>query len=357
MGGGSGLTRGSASLTHRSIESLRPAEAPYRVRDQRCVGLAVRVAPSGLKTWDLAYRIRGGRARRVSLGRVTDTSLENARERANVLTSAARAGRDLLAEEEEARAAAAARLTVEQLIELYVRRVVTGRLRTAREIEGRLKRALAPVMHRHAGDIRRRDLRELFDSCADQGIEREAEKRRQTVGAMFRWALSQDIVETDATAGLKSYDPGTPRDRVLTVKEIERLWKWFDSSDIPPVVADILRLELLTGARCGEISGLSAEEINQNEWIWTLPAVRSKNKRPRVTPLVGAVRRIIEARLSIVQQGPLFRGETGAALSSSHIGHHLLTRLDKLPIEKFTTHDLRRTVATQLTEMAIPSNW
>jgi len=44
-------------------------------------------------------------------------------------------------------------------------------------------------------------------------------------------------------------------------------------------------------------------------------------------------------------------------LSSSHIGHHLLTRLDKLPIEKFTTHDLRRTVATQLTEMAIPSNW
>ena len=122
-------------------------------------------------------------------------------------------------------------------------------------------------------------------------------------------------------------------------------------------MADILRLELLTGARCGEISGLSAEEINQNEWIWTLPAVRSKNKRPRVTPLVGAVRRIIEARLSIVQQGPLFRGETGAALSSSHIGHHLLTRLDKLPIEKFTTHDLRRTVATQLTEMAIPSNW
>src|SRR5262245_14953374 len=302
MVGGSGLTRGSASLTLRSIESLRPAEAPYRVRDQRRVGLAVRVAPSGLKTWDLAYRIRGGRARRVSLGRVTDRSLENVRERANAITSAARAGRDLLAEEEEARAAAAARLTVEQLIELYMRRVVTGRLRTAREKEGRLKRALAPVMQRYAGDIRRRDLRELFDRCAGQGIEREAEKRRQTVGAMFRWALSQDIVETDATAGLKSYDPGTPRDRVLTAGEIKRLWEWFDSGALPPVVADILRLELLTGARCGEISGLSVEEINQNEWIWTLPAARSKNKRPRVTPLVGAAQRIIEARLSIVQQ-------------------------------------------------------
>ena len=38
--------------------------------DQRCKGLAVRVAPSGVKTWDLAYRIRGtGKMRRLSLGR------------------------------------------------------------------------------------------------------------------------------------------------------------------------------------------------------------------------------------------------------------------------------------------------
>jgi hypothetical protein len=78
------------------------------------------------------------------------------------------------------------------MIELYVRRRVTGRLRTAKEIESRLKRALAPTMQRYSEDIRRRDLRELFDQCADQGIEREADKRRQTVGAMFRWALSQD---------------------------------------------------------------------------------------------------------------------------------------------------------------------
>jgi hypothetical protein len=112
MASGSGLTRGTVSLTHRSIEALRPAEAPYRVSDQRCIGLSVRVAPSGIKTWDMAYRIRGsGKVRRVSLGRVTDVSLERARQRANELTSAARAGRDLIAEEEESRAAAASRLT------------------------------------------------------------------------------------------------------------------------------------------------------------------------------------------------------------------------------------------------------
>ena len=354
MACGSGLTRGTVSLTHRSIEALRPAEAPYRVSDQRCIGLAVRVAPSGIKTWDLAYRIRGlGKVRRMSLGRIADVSLEKARDRANELTSAARTGRDLIAEEEESRDAAASRLTVQQLIELYVRRRVTGRLRTALDIERRLNRALARILNRYANDVRRRDIRELLDAVADQGIEREAEKRRQTVGAMFRWALSQDIVEADPTAGLKAYDPGTPRDRVLTVEEIEALWKWLNSNALPPDPADILKLQLWTGARCGEISGLCAEEIDREEWNWTLPAARSKNKRPRVTPVVGVARQIIEAQLSTVQSGPLFTAETGTVLTAAHIGHYLLARSDKLPIGKFTTHDLRRTVATMLAEMGI----
>jgi integrase len=354
MAGGSGLTRGTVSLTQRSIDALRPSEAPFRVSDQRCIGLAIRVAPSGVKTWDLAYRIRGaGKARRLSLGRVADLSLEKARERANQLTSAARNGRDLIAEEAETRAASASRITVENLIDLYVRRRVKGRLRTAKEIESRLKRTLASVLGRHADDLRRRNIRELLDGVADQGIEREAEKRRQTVGAMFRWALSQDMVEIDPTAGLRAYDPGTPRDRVLSADEISALWKWLKSGDLPPDPADILRLQLATGARCGEISGLCAEEIDREQWTWTLPAARSKNQKPRVTPLVGIARDIIETRLAIRPRGPLFSAESGKPFTSAHIGHYVLSRLDKMPIAKFTTHDLRRTVATTLAEMGI----
>jgi hypothetical protein len=83
MAFGSGLTRGAPPLTHRSIEALRPAEALDRVPDQRCKGPAVRVARSGVKTWDLPYRICGtAKMRRLSLGRTTDVSLEEAREQA-----------------------------------------------------------------------------------------------------------------------------------------------------------------------------------------------------------------------------------------------------------------------------------
>jgi integrase len=355
MAHGSGLTRGAQLLTHRSIEAMRPGEAPYRVPDQRCKGLAVRVAPSGMKTWDLAYRIRGTKKmRRLSLGRIADVGLEQARERANELTSAARGGRDLIAEEGEARDAAASRITVGSLIDLYLRRRVYGRLRTAKGIESRLRRTLVPILQRYAADVCRRDIREILDAMVDQGKGREAEKRRQVCTAMFRWALSQDIVETDPTAGLKAYDPGTPRDRVLTVEEIETLWKWLDSDSVHPDVADILKIELLTGARCGEICGLHVQEIDRLKWIWTLPPERSKNGRQRVTPILGVARDILEPRLTTsVDKGPLFMIESGAIMTSAHIGHYLLTRGARLPIAKFTSHDLRRTFATMLAEMGV----
>jgi hypothetical protein len=187
----------------------------------------------------------------------------------------------------------------------------------------------------------------------DLGKGREAEKRRQVCTAMFRWALSQDIVEADPTAELEAYDHGAPRDRVLTIEEIAILWEWLESDALSAEAADILKLELLTGARCGEISGLRAEEIDRQKWIWTLPAGRSKNGRQRATPIVGLAREILEARFSALEKGPLFVIETGAVLTSAHIGHYLITRGARLPIAKFNSHDLRRTFATMLAEMGI----
>ena len=118
---GSRKTREATMLTARAIEAMKPEEEPYRAPDQRCKGLAVRVAPSGVKTWDLAYRVRGaGKVRRLSLGRVSDLGLEQARERAPRLTSAARQGRDLIADEEQARAAKDREITVQKLVDRYV---------------------------------------------------------------------------------------------------------------------------------------------------------------------------------------------------------------------------------------------
>ena len=278
---------------------MRPAEVPYRIKDQRCAGLALRVAPSGVKTWDLTFRIRGSaKIRRISLGRVTDLGLEKARERATELTRAGRAGRDLIADEQDAQAVAASRLTLEQIIAEYIRRRVIGRLRTGTEIERRLRRALGPLLHRFPDEIRRRDIRVLLDAAADQGILREAEKRRQTIGAMYKWAISQDLVEANPAAGLTPYHSAVLKNRVLSAEELAYLWQWLQSDALPRSHADVLKLQILTGARCGELGGIASDEVDSTLWTWTLPATRSKNKRPRVTPLVGLAREIVEIALA-----------------------------------------------------------
>jgi integrase len=351
-----GLTRPAIALTTRAIDALQPGPAAYRVPDLKSKGLALRVATSGIKTWDLSFRIKGAdRTRRMSLGRFADVSLEIARARASALASAARVGRDLAAEEEAERMADAARITVDSLISLYVRRRVMGRLRTAKEIESRLRRALEPHMKSVATELRRRDVRALLDDVADRGHEREAEKRRQTIGAMFRWALSQDMVDVDPTAGLASFGNGQLKDRVLSLDEIRSLWSWLSQPIQPEAPCTILKLQILLGARCGEIGGMTTGEIDRTGWIWTLPASRSKNKRARVTPLVGTARQIVRELLpEDAGERNLFTTDTGASYSSSNVGSFLLNRRGRLPVSKFTTHDLRRTVATQLVEMQFP---
>ena len=168
---------------------------------------------------------------------------------------------------------------------------------------------------------------------------------------MFRWAVARDLIDIDPTAGLTGYDPGKPRDRVLSWDEIASVWAWLESSDFPALHSDVLRLQLLTGARCGEAAGILPDEINSRDWTWTFPAGRSKNGQARITPLVGLSREIIGQRLA--PGSPLFPSASGRPLTASHVGHALLHRSNRLPIAPFTTHDMRRTFATALDGMGI----
>jgi integrase len=79
--------------------------------------------------------------------------------------------------------------------------------------------------------------------------------------------------------------------------------------------------------------------------LWTLPTERSKNKKARVAPILGLAIAILTPHLD---QDVLFENETGAPLYTSLVDQHLRLRRDRFPIAKFTTHDLRRTVATMM---------
>jgi integrase len=103
---------------------------------------------------------------------------------------------------------------------------------------------------------------------------------------MFRWALRQDIIEIDPSAGLSPYNQPVARERVLDHNEIRLLWSWLGTDDMPSNIADILKLQLCLGARVGEVCGLTAEELERDDaghMLWVLPATRSKNGFSRIT--------------------------------------------------------------------------
>jgi integrase len=334
------------------VEALRPEAAAYRICDLRRPALAIRVGPSGQKTWDVAFRVRKtGVFRRLSLGPFPAITLDAARERTRVLTDAAKAGRDLLAEEKAAKVAAEARTTVGQLAELYLSKKVRGRLRSAAEMELRFNRTFATLKDRYVDEIRRRDFRQVLDAVADRGAVREAQQQRQAMRVLFRWALSQDIVENDPSAGLASFGPSPRRDRILSADEIKSLWDWIACSDMPSSYGDALRFQLATGARIGEVGGITGQEIDQEAWTWALPADRSKNGRSRVTPVVGFAREIAEARIKAISDVPLFLADGGGPLTSNCVSSMIVKRRKQIPIAHFTSHDLRRTVATGLVDL------
>src|SRR5688572_14438899 len=71
-----------ARLTKRFVDGLTPADADVFWWDTDLRGFAVRVWPSGQKTFLLRYRNREGRARKLTLGRYGPLTVDQAREMA-----------------------------------------------------------------------------------------------------------------------------------------------------------------------------------------------------------------------------------------------------------------------------------
>jgi integrase len=353
------------ALSALAIAALKPKDKPYYVGDAKQDGLRVRVAPDGGLTWNVTVRIKHAKLLSTSLGRCdpdgrSGLDLAAARDRAAAIVKAARQGVNLIAKERADRQAKENLIDVATLIGNYSADVANpnrkgGALKTAKEINRRLRRALSVRLQSPASQLSRRDIVALLDPVVIE-FPREAEKRRQVIDAMFSWGVAKGYVESNPVEGLPSYGSSPPRDRVLSQDELRILWRWLeDGADNMPVDAvAVLKLQILTGARIGEISGMEVQEIwiENDRLLWTLPDARSKNKKSHTRPLIGKARTLIESRLEGSPKGALFRTiDRKRALRSDDIGLALNNR--RRPISHFTTHDLRRTFVSALDELGV----
>jgi hypothetical protein len=95
-------------LTKQSLPGLRSRSKPYIEYDADLSGFGVAVYPSGIKSWICEYRPHGGgrgvAKKRVTLGKTSQLTPDQARKAAADILAAVRLGRDPAQEKAERRA-------------------------------------------------------------------------------------------------------------------------------------------------------------------------------------------------------------------------------------------------------------
>ena len=91
-------------------------------------------------------------------------------------------------------------------------------------------------------------------------------------------------------------------------------------------------------------------EIDLDRGVWTLPASRSKNGRAHTLPLLPMMLDIIKTVPRMVGRDQLF-GVRGVGFTGWSRGKEALDARSR--VKDWTTHDLRRTVATKLADIGV----
>src|SRR5215510_7466127 len=103
-------------LTKRFVDALKPVQQDTLYRDSELKGFALRVKPSGARTWVVQYRNSAGRTRKLKLGKVGTLTPEEARSEAREALAKVDKGGDPSADRHTQRQD----LTVADLVDLYL---------------------------------------------------------------------------------------------------------------------------------------------------------------------------------------------------------------------------------------------
>lgn len=372
-------------FTDRFIASLKPEKKEYWKREGQ--GFAIRVLPSGEKIWYFVYTFEGRkRYMRLKAGGYPDVSLANAREAFDAARVKLANGVDPLAEKEHAAEERRKAPTVADLVKDYIDRHAKRFKRSWAKDEQILNREVIPAWgKRKAADIEKKDVVKLCEAIVNREAPGMANNTFQIIRKMFNWSVEKDILKLSPCAGAKLPAPKNSRNRFLSADEIRTLWESLDRTDlsITPDICRALKLILITAQRPNEVAGMHSSEI-EDRW-WTLPVARqkvSKAKEHERSP-----HRVYLTDLALELIGPLEvtdpeTGETkprgyifptplkkkdqpvGDTALAVAVGRNLAYPLtdakgnplynkdgtpateNKLGVEHFTPHDLRRTATT-----------
>jgi len=292
-------------ITKRTVDAAEARPTRYTVFDGAIPGFGLRVYPSGEKSWIFEYRGgEGGRKeakKRVTIGKASDFSVDQARKAADVLRSKVMTGGDPQA----TRAANRQAPTLAEVAAIFLDQHVHAKRKvgTASHYADIINRIVIPELgSTKAKDLKRSDFARLH--LAWRHTPFQANRMLAVVGSMYSFANVHGLVPegVNPVRGIEKYGE-EGRERLLSGEELLRLgaairqlesvgvpWsidpdkktKHVPKSDqmtrIGTHAAAALRLLIFTGARLREILHLQWAHVDMERGLLLLPDSKTGRK-------------------------------------------------------------------------------
>jgi integrase len=321
------------------VRKVKPETMAFAIWDTHQHGLALRVQPTGQKSFKVVYS-RHSRANWLHLGDARAIGLADARQLAAKVMLEVATGRDPLAERRAERGTG----TFEELATNYVEQYAKKHNKSWRQADALVRRYAIPKWGKLATKaITRSDVRNLVERIEAPVL---ANAVLASLSAVFSWAIRQEMVTVNPCK-LVDRNPMTSRDRILSDTELPKFWAAFDAADT--VVSAALKVLMLTGQRPGEVCSMRREHIVDGWWelpgqpVAELSWIGTKNGDSHRVWLPASVRSIIGSTAT----GFAFPGKRGQGVAGLDTAMRKICAA--LNVDRATPHDLRRTFSSKVT--------
>ncbi|MEW5994910.1 MAG: tyrosine-type recombinase/integrase, partial [Candidatus Zixiibacteriota bacterium] len=342
-------------LTKQVIGGLKAEDSDIVVWDDALPGFGLRVKPSGVKTFILQYRNRHGRSKRLSLGRVGQVTLDQARREATKLKGGVSLGDDPVKERRDARAGD----TVRDLADRYMDEHCQGRCKESTITAHRwlLDKFILPRFGAH----KVKELAATDIGRFHQGLRSTPYNANRCLGllrAMFNKAEQWGEIPPHSNPA----EPVKPflerkRQRFLTPEQFKRLFASLDELEAMKVIgtyqAAAIRLLCLTGCRLNEILGLEWQAVDLANRRLMLEKHKTDKRGAKFIPLNAATLKLLEALPRLPDNPYVIAGKNERS--------HLINlqkpwgRVRKhAGIEDVRIHDLRHSFASTAASAGVP---
>lgn len=363
--------------TDRQLKSLKPKNTVYweSVQSPHGGGLAIRVQPTGSKAWYFRYRFNG-KQDTYSLGRYPSVGLQEVRESHGDAVALHSQGINPKHAQRDEKARNESAWAMAELFDLWIQSYAkTPTVRTKRTpsplvVEQAcwrwghyLKERVGTLLVKH---VDARVVKSTISQIAGTQSRNQASKCLTMLRAMLAYAEAYGQIDANPAQGIQPSQLGAtksaPRDRVLNLSEIKRLWAAIENARLDTSAAAALKLLILTGQRRGELLKAKWQHIDLEEGRWTLPAITTKSRREHTVYLSSAAVNLLRDQRAITSNCEyVFKSQRAnaqpigdASLTTAIArlqGRKLAKQNMKAPLAdmpRFSVHDLRRSFATGL---------